>query len=149
MYNTVSHQHVWELSTREHLMWTNSTAPFLKLKLCLVDFLFVSGEIYDFCRLIPIHWEGLQKPVHYHSENHFHLESVYCYKLLLAWQHIAQHATRYEYAACCHSNRPHSVVVCDLHIFPLFPVESPSNVAETDGSREGDLLSQTVNGECG
>ena len=45
---------------------------------------------------------------------------------------------------------PHSVVVYDFRISSLcFPVESPPNVAGTDGSGEDDVLSQTVNGECG
>ena len=42
----------------------------------------------------------------------------------------------------------HSVVMCDLYIFPCLPVGAPPNVAKTDGSGEGDVLSQRVTGEC-
>ena len=43
----------------------------------------------------------------------------------------------------------HSVVVWDLYIFPLFArIGPPPNVAETDGNREGGMLSQRVTGEC-
>ena len=36
----------------------------------------------------------------------------------------------------------------DLYIFPCLPVGPPPNVAKTDSSGEGDVLSQRVTGEC-
>ena len=63
--------------------------------------------------------------------------------LLLTWQCFAQHVACYECTACCHRDKPHSVVVCDFHISSLcLPVESQPNVAGTDGSGEDDVLSQ-------